>query len=126
MVQETVTGIGNLIKAVKEIEPATGIEINEILTPVLKQPHVDTIMGLIHSKVALGASGSNSQKQMIKFLDNYLTEQHWQVYADPNVPHQPQIDDDGCVVALSWNHHWGRETFRICDGDRNANGRFRY
>ena len=43
-------------------------------------------MELMHSKVYLGASGSNSQKHMIKFLDNYLTEQHWQLYTDPNVP----------------------------------------
>ena len=76
MVQETVDGICTLVKIQEEIEPDVGIEIHEILKAKLEQTHIEMLMGLVNTKVALGKGGGGQSrtKQVNNFLDNYLSQ----------------------------------------------------
>ena len=88
---DTVMNITNIIKNCKTFTTESAVELHAILGARLEKTHVDTIMTLIQSKVGRKVTDFNLSKQKNPYLDNYLTESHWQAYMDPRIAAEPKL-----------------------------------
>ena len=91
LVTDTVMNITNIIKNCKTFTTESAVELAAILGARLEKTHVDTIMTLIQSKVGRKVTDFNLSKQKNPYLDNYLTESHWQAYMDPRIAAEPKL-----------------------------------
>ena len=117
MFQETVTGIMNLLKQTKQLDATIAVDIHEVLAAKLEKHHVDTALNFIHARLSTG-SGNTSTKQKNRYLDNYLTECHWQCYQDPNA----MKDDKFMSMVVHGGLQRRRETFPFDSRPRDADG----
>ena len=125
---EAMEGILRAINSCKGIPADAVSDLHSKLSGVLSDEAVNALLGACNAKVDLSnLSGAVVQKlapkQVNLVLDNYLTEQHWSVFTNPNHAPRDKLMVMAAIFVAIGLHHSDEKTKSLgCALSQQTNG----